>query len=51
MKSTVSAIWKRKRNDDKESSITEKRPKVAAIERGVQEDRRIWENESEKEDF
>jgi hypothetical protein len=45
-KSTISATRKRKRDDDEESSITEKRPKVAAIETGVQEERRIWENES-----
>jgi hypothetical protein len=50
-KSTVLATRKRMRDDDEESSITEKRPKVATIETGVQEERRIWENESEEEDF
>jgi hypothetical protein len=50
-KSTISATRKRKRDDDEESSIMEKRPKVATIETGVQEERRIWENESEEEDF
>jgi hypothetical protein len=29
----------------------ERRPKVAAIETGVQKEKRIWENESEEEDF
>jgi hypothetical protein len=50
-KSTVSATQKGNRVHDKESSIMEKWPKMAAIETGGQEERRIWENESEEEDF
>jgi hypothetical protein len=50
-KSTVSVTLKRKRHDDEELSITEKRPKVAAIETVDKEERRIWENELEEADF
>jgi hypothetical protein len=50
-KSTVSVTQKRKRDDDEESSLTQNRPKVAAIEIIGKEERRIWENESEEEDF
>jgi hypothetical protein len=45
------ATRKRKKGDDEESSKTEKRPKMAAIEIGGKEERRIWEHESEEEDF
>jgi hypothetical protein len=51
MKSTVSATWERKTDNDAEFSKREKRPKVAAIEIEVQEKRRIWQNESEEKNF
>jgi hypothetical protein len=50
MKTTVLESRKRKRDDDNESSLMEKWPKMAAIETGVQEERRIWKNESEEVD-
>jgi hypothetical protein len=50
-KSTISAIQKRQRDDAKESSLTEKGPKVSAIETGVQDEWRFWKQESAEEDF
>jgi hypothetical protein len=43
MKLTVSVTGKRNRKDDKVSSLMENRLKVAAIEPGEKEKRRIWE--------
>jgi hypothetical protein len=43
-KLTISATGKRQRDHDEESSITENRPKVATIETGGQEEKRISEN-------
>jgi hypothetical protein len=51
MKSSVLVIRKRKRDNDRKSSIMEKSPQLATIGTVVQEERRIWENESEEEDF
>jgi hypothetical protein len=50
-KLTVSVTRKKKRDNDEELSITENRPKVAAIEIGVQAERKIRVTESEESRF
>jgi hypothetical protein len=51
MKSTISVSQKRKTDNDDQSLIKQKRLQVANIEIGISEERRIWENDSEKMNF